>query len=63
MAGVFDITKFDWGTAFNVAFLATLAALGKGLLAREHSAPTSVAVEISPSTLPSHTYEQAVRRS
>src|SRR5689334_25126059 len=32
--GVFDITKFNWTTALNVAILATLTALGKGLLAR-----------------------------
>ena len=39
VAGVFDITTFDWGAALNVAVLATLAALGKGMLAREPAAP------------------------
>jgi hypothetical protein len=31
---IFDITTFDWATALNVAAVATLAALAKGLLAR-----------------------------
>lgn len=31
----FDITKFDWATALNLATVATLTALAKGLLARE----------------------------
>jgi hypothetical protein len=34
-SGVFDITRFHWSTALNVAVLAALAAFGKGLLARE----------------------------
>jgi hypothetical protein len=33
-ADVFDVTRFHWTAALNVAFLATLSALGKGLLAR-----------------------------
>jgi hypothetical protein len=31
---IFDITTFDWAPALNVAAVATLAALAKGLLAR-----------------------------
>jgi hypothetical protein len=74
-AGVFDITHFRWSTAINVAFLATLATVGKGLLAREPAAPAPVrptppgatpapAVEprTSPSTLPIGTYAEAVER-
>jgi hypothetical protein len=34
-AKVFDVTTFHWATALNVAALATLTALGKGLLARQ----------------------------
>ncbi|MBG0568549.1 hypothetical protein [Actinoplanes aureus] len=61
VAGVFDITTFDWGAAFNVAALATLAALGKGLLAREPAAPNGqVPPGASPSTLPMGTYREAV---
>ncbi|WP_328469456.1 hypothetical protein OHA21_01890 [Actinoplanes sp. NBC_00393] len=61
VAGVFDVTTFDWGSAFNVAALATLAALGKGLLAREPAAPNGqVPPGASPSTLPMGTYREAV---
>ncbi|MEV6302906.1 holin [Actinoplanes sp. NPDC051861] len=61
VAGVFDITAFDWGAALNVAFLATLASLGKGLLAREPAAPNGqVPPDASPSTLPTGTYREAV---
>jgi hypothetical protein len=69
--GVFDITKFSWTTALNVAILATLTALGKGLLARGQAAftppkapaPEAAAAEKpTPSTLPTGTYEHAVRR-
>ncbi|MEV0284772.1 hypothetical protein AB0H36_11710 [Kribbella sp. NPDC050820] len=49
---VFDVTKFDWSTALNVAVLATLSALAKGLLARQPAAP-------NPSTLPITTYKEA----
>jgi hypothetical protein len=72
---VFDITKFDWGTAFDVAFLATVSSLGKGLLAREQAQPaspraatdgavTAVAADLrtTPSTLPTQTYVEAVKR-
>src|SRR5215467_7967893 len=31
---VFDVTTFHWSAALNIAALATLSALGKGLLAR-----------------------------
>jgi len=70
-AGVFDITKFNWTTALNVAILATLTALGKGLLARGQAAFTpkaapageaGAAEKATPSTLPTGTYEHAVRR-
>jgi hypothetical protein len=68
-SGVFDITKFDWTTALNVALLATITALGKGLLARGQAfiktepgaaVPASAAApRQSPSTLPEATYEEA----
>ncbi|MDI6097011.1 hypothetical protein QLQ12_00120 [Actinoplanes sp. NEAU-A12] len=61
VAGVFDITTFDWESAFNVAFLATGASLAKGLLAREPAAPNGqVPPGASPSTLPTGTYREAV---
>lgn len=74
-AGVFDIMKFHWGTALNVAFLATLVALGKGLLARQPVAPAptpaattgaapapAAVMRTSPSTLATETYTEAVQR-
>jgi hypothetical protein len=61
LAGAFDVTTFDWETAFNVAFLATLASFGKGMLAREPAAPNGqVPPDASPSTLPTGTYREAV---
>ncbi|GAA1623639.1 hypothetical protein GCM10009828_059880 [Actinoplanes couchii] len=54
VAGAFDVTTFDWESALNVAFLATLTALGKGLLARGQVT--------SPSTLPEPTYREAVEK-
>ncbi|GAA4972870.1 holin [Actinoplanes utahensis] len=61
MAGAFDVTTFDWETALNVAFIATVASLGKGLLAREPAAPNGqVPPSASPSTLPTGTYREAV---
>jgi hypothetical protein len=62
-AKVFDVTTFHWGTALNIAALATLGALGKGLLARQQQSggPASVpAAEANPSTLPTKTYVEAV---
>ena len=75
-ADVFDVTKFDWASALNVAFLATMTALGKGLLAREPAMtalqttqpaddrrPTDDVAQIvrmSPSTLPITTYVEAI---
>ncbi|TCC54269.1 hypothetical protein E0H73_39665 [Kribbella pittospori] len=56
-AGVFNVFTFEWETALNLAFLATIGALGKGLLARE---PKSETREPSPSTLPTETYATAV---
>jgi len=77
-SGVFDVTAFNWTTALNVAVLATLTALAKGLLARGQAvlspgairpapeagqpAPAAVPERQSPSTLPIDTYEDAVRR-
>ena len=66
-AGVFDITKFNWTTALNVAILATLTALGKGLLARGQAIivpgqPAAAPEKATPSTLPSVTYEHAITR-
>jgi hypothetical protein len=66
----FDITKFNWTTALNMAALAVLAALGKGLLARGSNAVTAVdhkttapaANTVNPSTLPARTYLAAVQR-
>jgi hypothetical protein len=74
----FDVTTFHWGAALNVAVLATLGALAKGLLAREHLLPVPAAtagpaaagggagpatpVEPSPSTLPLVTYREATGR-
>lgn len=65
-ASVFDVTAFDWTAALNVAFLATLSALGKGLLARGNPNPppgaaTPVPAQSSPSTLPTATYAEAIR--
>ena len=50
----FDFTEFDWKDAFDLALLATLGALGKGLLAR---APGN---GDNPSTLRPSLYEKAV---
>jgi hypothetical protein len=61
-SGVFDITKFDWTAALNVAVLATITALGKGLLARGQAKEAPAASRQSPSTLPTATYEDAIRR-
>ncbi|MEV6350239.1 hypothetical protein [Actinoplanes sp. NPDC051851] len=63
LAGVFDVTTFGWGAALNVAVLATLASLAKGVLARE-PADTSgqVPSSASPSTLATGTYREAVAK-
>jgi hypothetical protein len=68
-AQVFDMTKFGWTAALNVAALATITALGKGLLARGQapaataSGTASVAApRRSPSTLPASTYTEAISR-
>ena len=58
---VFDLTKFDWGTARDVAFLATISSLGKGLLARGQAQPAPTP-RTTPSTLPTETYVEAVKR-
>jgi len=89
-AKIFDVTMFHWSAALNVAVLATLAALGKGLLARQPAAlappaaPATTggaapagtapvgtapagtaaaevpAAQANPSTLPTHTYVEAI---
>jgi hypothetical protein len=46
-ADYFDAFTFDWKAALNIAVLATLGALGKGLLARQETAYGN-----NPSTLP-----------
>lgn len=65
-AGVFNVTTFEWDAAVNVAVLATITALGKGLLARERPAPATTEAraekESSPSTLPLETYIEATHR-
>lgn len=66
----FDIVTFNWTTALNVAAVAVLAALGKGLLARgssvvsaaDHAATAPATTTSNPSTLPATTYLAAVRR-
>lgn len=68
-AGLFDVTTFHWATALNVAVLATLSALGKGLLARQQAttAPApdgpGATPRPSPSTLAAHTYTAAVHKT
>jgi hypothetical protein len=68
-AKVFDITTFHWSAALNVAALATLSALGKGLLARGSAVVPGLAAAAaggsaaSPSTLPSSTYMHAIGRA
>ena len=73
-ATVFDVTAFDWSTALNVATVTTLAALGKGLLARQQPAPAAATTppaatadappapepRLTPSTLPTDKYVAAV---
>jgi hypothetical protein len=72
---VFDAFAFNWTNALNIAFLATLAALGKALLARgPHISPEVAADAVAvgravvpqqranPSTLSSGTYLEAVKR-
>ena len=68
-AAPFDVVSFDWPTALNVAVVATLSALGKGLLARGSdsgaAAPGAPAPAgmMSPSTLPTDSYSLAVGSS
>ena len=63
----FNILNFNWGTALNVAFLAMLGALAKGLLARGSDTgliakPAAEAMAApNPSTLPTSTYLEAVK--
>ena len=60
-AGIFDVTTFEWEAALNVAVLATLGALAKGLLAREPATPNGrLPTGASPSTLPMATYQTAI---
>lgn len=65
---VFNVTTFEWESALNVAVLATITALGKGLLARERPTPAgtpgapAAESQASPSTLPLDTYIEATHR-
>ena len=52
-AATFNVLEFDWASALNLAALATLAALGKGFLAR------SPDDDDNPSTLLPRTYAEA----
>jgi hypothetical protein len=67
-ADVFNVIEFDWDSALNVAALATITALGKGLLARERPTPAKADEapadqrQSSPSTLPLDTYIEATNR-
>jgi hypothetical protein len=65
-AEVFNVMTFGWTAALNVAALATITALGKGLLARGQARapePTSAAGPgRSPSTLPAGIYTDAIHR-
>jgi hypothetical protein len=59
----FDIHTFDWATALNIAALAVLTALGKGLLAGSSARETGKrAGGRNPSTLPGTVYLAAVQR-
>ncbi len=62
---VFDMTTFHWTAALNLAALATIGALGKGLLARGSGvspADAQSASRSNPSTLSDQTYDRAVGR-
>ena len=63
----FDILTFSWTTALNVAAIATLTALGKGLLAggsKDATTPPTAGADPpvgrNPSTLPTATYHAAI---
>jgi hypothetical protein len=59
----FDIHTFDWATALNIAALAVLTALGKGLLAGSSARESGKrAGGRNPSTLPGTVYLAAVQR-
>lgn len=65
-ADAVNVFDFDWSGALNVAVLATLGALGKGLLARQSQSDLSaehgeVLAPPTPSTLPTPTYIAATR--
>jgi hypothetical protein len=47
-AKVFDLTTFHWSATLNVAVLSTLAALGKGLLARQSVAQVTQVTQVVP---------------
>jgi hypothetical protein len=55
-AGALGAPAFDWSSSFDLAVLATLGALGKGLLARHPGTGEN------PSTLPPTTYRLAIER-
>ncbi|MEZ0579293.1 holin [Nocardioides sp. MH1] len=58
-AGVLDVVAFDWSRALDLALVAALGALAKGLLAREPDFASATG-RPSPSTLPNATYRRAV---
>ncbi len=60
-ADAFDVFEFDWQRALDIAALATLAALAKGLLARGNSGDGGNS-RSTPSTLPTTSYLLAVKR-
>jgi hypothetical protein len=55
-AEAFNVLSFDWSGALDLATVATLGALAKCLLARE-----SASSDATPSTLPTSTYERAIK--
>ena len=62
----FNVVTFHWPDAFNVAALAVLSSLGKGLLAKGDAAGqgagAAVPAAANPSTLSAPTYRAAVVR-
>jgi hypothetical protein len=59
---VLDVTSFHWTAALNVAALATIAALGKGLLARGVAVVPAVAADGADSEVATGTAKIAVGR-
>jgi hypothetical protein len=57
-AGAFNVLSFHWGSALDLALVATLSALGKGLLARGPDRESA-----NPSTLPAAAYQKVLQLS